>query len=68
VDKPEYDAYWDDYEDPTWELYIVTMRDVDSGKRIGPTVPVYAANFDEAITVYEIMIRIGDDYERSEYS
>jgi len=53
----EYYDYWEDQESG-WDTYLVTMTDAITGRQAGPPWPVYAQTFEDAITIYQILIRM----------
>jgi len=50
---------FEDFEDDTsFDLYFVTMHDVLSNALINRPWPVFAAGFEEAMDVYEVLLRL----------
>jgi hypothetical protein len=57
------------FDEDEWDLYLVNMQDLTTGEEVGKMWPVYATNYDHAISIYQLMLMICEDNsERSEYS
>jgi hypothetical protein len=41
-----------------WEVYIVSMEDIETGVHIGPVWPVYAEDHEAAIEIYRLLYKI----------
>lgn len=48
-------------EEESWDVYLVSMSDVETGKEIGKLWPVYALNHEDAIEAYRIIYKISDN-------
>jgi hypothetical protein len=54
-------AYLDDEEEEDWNLYIVSMYDWYTEEPIQGGWPVMAPDFEAAMTVYEVLLRLAND-------
>lgn len=53
---------FEDFEDDTsFDLYFVTMHDVLSHALLDCPWPVFAAGFEEAMDVYEVLLQLASE-------
>lgn len=50
--------FFDDEDDESWDVYLVNMEDLTTGKEVGKIWPVYARNFDEAMDIYSLIYKM----------
>jgi hypothetical protein len=51
--------HWDEHEEDNenWSWYYVSMYDIITSKRIEEDWPVFAKDFDSAMTIYELLYK-----------
>ena len=48
-------------EEDSWDVYLVSMSSLETGKEIGKLWPVYALNYKDAIEAYRVIYKISDN-------